>query len=52
MAQKKGPKNPDRRLFLTFLSFLLHFLLILNQKKNTKFQKYFFENLKDWAQKC
>ena len=51
---KKGAINADFRLFLTFFIFG-PFLLILNQKINSKFQNKILENLtnlKNWAQKC
>ena len=52
---KKGARNADFRLFLTCFFIFGPFLLILNQKKNSKFQKIVFSNLtnlKNWAQKC
>ena len=35
---KKGPKNTDLRLFLTFFSFMVHFVNF-EPKKNSKFKK-------------
>ena len=51
---KKGPKMPILGYFDIFYIFG-PFLLIFNQKKNSKFKKKIGENLtnfKNWAKKC
>ena len=41
---KKGAKNADVRLFLTFLSFFAPFLLILSQNKFQNFKNIFWKD--------